>query len=111
MRTLDQITRGQTDEARRKERRYRIYDIPPETILFGLAGRTVELPEFVCLEKLDVPEGARVLDVHWNYERRAFAFIVEHESFEPVLDGCEAPRQFGGKPSVWRIALQPNENT
>lgn len=34
-----------------------------------------------------IPEGARLLSVHYLWEQKAFGLTVEHESFEPVGDG------------------------
>lgn len=38
-----------------------------------------------------IPEGARVLSVHHRFECRAFAFIVEHPSFDLVQPRSQIP--------------------
>jgi len=49
-----------------------------------------ELPGHFMVHRLPgLPEGARVVAVHHRYERRAFAFIVEHESFPEAAPCAE----------------------
>jgi hypothetical protein len=44
-----------------------------------------------CLNIAEIPEGTFVRGVHYEYSRNAFAFVLEHPSFEPVPPGVEIP--------------------
>ena len=57
-----------------------------------------------------VPKGSRVLSVHQAQERDCFAFVVEHESFEPVGECCALP-ELEDAPVVREVhdSLTPSE--
>lgn len=42
-------------------------------------------------ESLNVPEGALLNSVHYDFQTRQFLFDVSHDSFDLVEDGCVAP--------------------
>lgn len=48
-------------------------------------------PHSLPVPTSELPDGAEVLFIYPDIERNAIALIVEHPSFEPVPDGCEAP--------------------
>lgn len=72
------------------ERRWKVLWIDQDALWGALAplGQTGVRyqPYFV-----GVPEGARLVDVCYDWQRRSFGLRLEHPSFEPVLDGQEAP--------------------
>lgn len=60
--------------------------------------------ERILTRKFRLPEGARVAKWAETPEKTAIACMVQHESFEPVPEGCMLP--------VWnREALEPSYDT
>lgn len=61
---------------------------------------------------LALPDGAQILRVHHDQYRRQFAFLVRHDSFEPVPDGMATPDYDGGD-FVWmntrRVTIETTE--
>lgn len=72
------ITKGETDE-RMDDRRLKIYYVKRRALL-DLANRDGQ-----------VPEGAEVHTVFHDLQHQSIGVVVEHESFEPVADGCMLP--------------------
>lgn len=64
------------------ERRKMLAMIPEEYILEVIAGR---------MTIVGVPDGSRFVSANYDYQYRAFAICVEHESFRPIWSGCELP--------------------
>ncbi len=48
-------------------------------------------PHNIPVKKYDLPDNCTVLDVHYDFARRAFAFIIASEDFDPVVIGGELP--------------------
>ena len=73
-------------------RRVRAVRIGASHVLQSLFLSTSRLPDYllVCLIP-GIPEGAIVRSVHNDPYSMCFVFIIEHPSFEPVLEGDVAP--------------------
>lgn len=74
------------------ERRYKIAYLP-ESRVFGLFLNALpaSCPTF-CLPRLTgVPEDVKVVSVHHDWQRSAFGFLLEHESFNSTPDCCAPP--------------------
>lgn len=57
-------------------------------------GNSDPLPtciEITCLPKDCYPDGAKLLDVHLDWMRRGYIFLVEHESFPEIPLAQEVP--------------------
>lgn len=76
------------NETQPKEKRVRIVRVSNEDVLalFQAASRGYERIAVPKFKKL--PRGYDVLSVHTDYMRGDFAFLVQHEEFQPVPPGA-----------------------
>lgn len=72
---------------KKDERRLRLYFVNEHDVLDAFVGKgdTQQYVTLPCLPAL--PDDARVIDVHHDFYRKQFAFMVESATFEPVADG------------------------
>lgn len=63
------------------------YVVPVRLVFYSLVG----LPNTTLTSKTVLPDDARVLDVRYDPQYRAFVFLVESKTFDPVCDGCVVP--------------------
>lgn len=66
-----------------------ILSIPCEEVLRSIQklGNT-----HIIKHRKELPIGYIILDVHYNYERRCFDFLIVHESFGIIKGGMRVPR-------------------
>ena len=68
-----------------KERRYKIVRMDSD-LLVNIFNWHLDMPHCIALPITEsLPEGTRVVEVHYNHCHRAWDITVEHESF-PVVD-------------------------
>lgn len=79
-----------SDEAKNIERRAVIIFVPENFILQCLRGYPINL-QFIRVPKCNIPDTARVMGVHHDYQRNAWAMVVEDASFEAVAEGMMLP--------------------
>lgn len=84
---------GMPDSA--PERRTRIYTLAYDQVLRLAKGASHETSTHVAVPVMDLPDGAKVLQVYIDHLYGGFGFVVEHESFDPVPDGVESPHAHG----------------
>lgn len=48
---------------------------------------TIKVPEFAA----QIPDGAEIVSIHYEWSRRAFGIILSHPSFKEVVNGYEIP--------------------
>lgn len=73
-----------------RSRRVKFFSLDYDDMLMFLRRASGADVKYIVMPRLDLPEGARVVDVHMDYRSQAFDLIVEHESF-PELDPCTLP--------------------
>lgn len=84
-------TTERTIEGAPKLRREKIIHVSSPLVFRGFLGRRSD-NSFVVRRWVDgLPDDVRVVSVHYEIQRDAFAFVLEHESFEVVPDCCVAP--------------------
>jgi len=72
-----------------KERRYKILLVSPETIIELLNNWKTK--DAVILPELNLPEGTNIINVYWSNQRQTFEIVLEHHTFDIVLDGAMLP--------------------
>lgn len=74
-----------------QSRRVRVFWIP-ERHMIPLLRMHDRLPEYVAYPVLSpLPDGAEIIHCWLEHRRGAFAFMVQHESFDEVPEGQAAP--------------------
>jgi hypothetical protein len=77
---------------RHNDRRFRVYMVAEWDILDAFTLRD-DPPELLELPRLPgLPDDARILAVQHDFYVKAFAFLVESASFDPVPEGQPFPR-------------------
>lgn len=71
---------------RTNERRYKILPVSIETVLSVLSLSPMQRT-WVILP--DLPEDARVVDVHYHWPTGMFNYVIESEAYPPALEGAE----------------------
>lgn len=90
------------------DKRVKIFFVDPEELIRMLNGKPFSLPV-----SEQIPAGAVVENVGADWERRAIALRVHHESFDVVEDAAVPPRAPGFvelqvvMPAVWLPKTQP----
>ena len=90
------------------DKRVKIFFVDPDELVRMLNGKPFSLPV-----SQQIPAGAVVENVGWDWERRAIAARVHHESFDVVEDAAVPPRVAGFvemqqvMPAVWLPRTQP----
>lgn len=100
-----------TSERAGRSRKWQAIYLSEEEVLGMYFIRGQKLPDFIQLREIQsLPEGTKILSVHYCYERLGFLLYVEHESFSEVAEGCVIPIFPGGsdlKTKIFRLA-EPN---
>jgi hypothetical protein len=68
-------------------RRAKVFWVGEREVL-DMVKMSERMPAVLRVPLFDLPEGARVHSVRSDWQRRAFAFIVEHPSFPAWADGA-----------------------
>lgn len=75
--------------------RAKIYTIKKRYALKILSSRFIKDNDVVMLPIIDeLPEGATVHDMHYDWACQSLAVIVMHDSFEDIPDGQDLPRVY-----------------
>lgn len=90
------------------ERRLKMVVVPENTVWFLFRHQALDMQTLTVPVFKNVPADARVAYVHHVWERHAFAFVLEHPSFEPVPQGLQVP-EIPAVLSARRIAVEPLE--
>lgn len=99
---MTELNMTDTENNPKRNRRV-IVTVPYEKVLC-LLMRSVQTLEYLeTAQPIGIPNDAHVVSVHDDYPRASFAFILEHERFDPVQTGQRYPEVFV-KWSVVRLA-------
>lgn len=80
-----------------QEKRYKVVYVGEDDIMTAMVALTDDGAHWVCLPVFKgLPEGFSVKSVHYDYSRRAFAFIISHESF-PIVPRYEVLLAMGAE--------------
>lgn len=72
-------------------RRLAAVSVPEHLVLELILTQGSNLPQYVNIPMLQVPEGSKLHSVRHEYMSRSFLFLVEHESFSEVKPGDQIP--------------------
>jgi hypothetical protein len=76
-----------------KPNKIRIYQVEHDFVMDLVRAPFPRRGKFILLPTpLNIPSDAEVSGMYVNYERRSFDFVVKHDSFDPVKEGCMPPR-------------------
>jgi hypothetical protein len=83
-----------TPPPKREPRRARLFTVPARDVMDLISLINKGGGTFLIAKELLLPEGAEIVSVHSDSRfDRSITLVVEHESFEPVAEACEIPRQ------------------
>ena len=76
-----------------RPRNLRIVSVDENDILIAVVAGPKKLPLMFTFSRIQsVPDDAAIVSVHYDWCRRAFDFVVYHESFSPIPDGAAIQR-------------------
>jgi len=81
-----------SENGKQEERRYKLFAARRSDVLSTVTnGARYQTNDVILMQRLQIPDGAAVVAVHYDYARDAFVFLLSHPDFEPVAEGAEIP--------------------